>query len=413
MALKRPPVLAALAAFVIVSALPAQEGGLTLERAVELALSGHPEIREAQARIEAARGRTLQFASRPEPQLTAGLEGIPLPGLKKEGDELEVRLGIEQVFEYPGKRSLRTEIGRKGEDLAGAELDRVRLLLAARVKRAYWQAVFAAGAVIALERSGSRLDALLEDLESKYRTGTAAYGDVLRARAEKARLRNQAFEQARERRTAELELIGLLGLSPGDPVELATPLPFTPLEADPSALWERARTKLPSMRAASIRAEQAASAVKLAGLGRRPDFLAGFLLPSLRPNAWGVEFGLTMPFLRPGRARGQAIEAAAEADAVRLASEALSRRVRTAVEGAYAAAKSAEGQVLVYERSLLADLEDELAIELEYFRYGKTQAFGVIDLHRTFVQAQIEHLRALLLYNLALADLEVAGEETE
>ncbi len=134
MALKRPPVLAALAAFVIVSALPAQEGGLTLERAVELALAGHPEIREAQARIEAARGRTLQFASRPEPQLTAGLEGIPLPGLREEGDVLEVRLGIEQVFEYPGKRSLRTDIGRKGEDLAGAELDRVRLLLAARVK---------------------------------------------------------------------------------------------------------------------------------------------------------------------------------------------------------------------------------------------------------------------------------------
>jgi len=413
MALKRPPVLAALAALVIVSALPAQEGGLTLDRAVELALAGHPEIREAQARVEAARGRTLQFASRPEPQLTAGLEGIPLPGLKKDGDELEVRLGIEQVFEYPGKRSLRTDIGRKGEDLAGAELDRVRLLLAVRVKRAYWQAVFASAAVTALERSGSRLDALLEDLESKYRTGAAAYGDVLRARAEKARLKNQALDQARERRMAELELIGLLGLSPGDPVELATPLPFTPLESDPSALWERARTTLPSMRAVSIRAEQAASVVRLAGLGRRPDFLAGFLLPSLRPNAWGVEFGLTMPFLRPGRARGQAIEAAAEADAVRLASEALARRVRTAVEGAFAAAKSAESQVLVYERSLLAELEDELAIELEYFRYGKTQAFGIIDLHRTLVQAQVEHLRALLLYNLALADLEVAGEETE
>ena len=413
MALKRPPVLAALAAFVIVSALPAQEGGLTLERAVELALAGHPEIREAQARIEAARGRTLQFASRPEPQLTAGLEGIPLPGLREEGDVLEVRLGIEQVFEYPGKRSLRTDIGRKGEDLAGAELDRVRLLLAARVKRAYWQAVFAAGAVTALERSGARLDALREDLESKYRTGAAAYGDVLRARAEKARLKNQALDQARERRTAELELIGLLGLSPGDPVDLATPLPYAPLEADPSALWERARTTLPSMRAASIRTEQAASAVKLAGLGRRPDFLAGFLLPSVRPNAWGVEFGLTLPFLRPGRARGQAIEAAAEADAVRLASEALSRRVRTAVEGAFAAAKSAESQVLVYERSLLTELEDELAIELEYFRYGKTQAFGIIDLHRTLVQAQVEHLRALLLYNLALADLEVAGEEIE
>ena len=106
----------------------------------------------------------------------------------------------------PGKRALRTEIGRTGEDMAEAELDRVRLLVAARVKRAYWTAAFAGGAAEALERSIGRLDALLEDLQSKYRTGAAAYADVLRARAEKARLRNQVLEQAKEKRAAELEL---------------------------------------------------------------------------------------------------------------------------------------------------------------------------------------------------------------
>ncbi len=413
MAFQRSPFLAALAAFVIVTALPAQEGGLTLDKAVETALAGNPEVLEARARVEAARGRTLQLAARPEPSVTAALEGIPLPGLKEAGDELEVRLGVEQVFEYPGKRSLRASIGRKGEALAGAGLDRVRLLLAARVKRAYWRAVFAAEAVAAIERSGSRLDSLLEDLESKYRTGAAAYGDVLRARAEKARLRNQALEQAREKRTAEAELLGLLGRPAGEPLALTTPLPFAPLESDPDVLWERARATLPAFRAAALREEQAVSAVKLAGLARRPDFTAGFLLPSVRPNAWGVEFGLTLPFLARGRARGQSLEASAEAEAGRLAAASLERRARTAVESAYAAAKSAEGQVLVYDKSLLADLEDELTIELEYFRYGKTAAFGVIDLHRTFVLAQVERLRALLLYNLALADLEVAGEETE
>ncbi|MGB8960103.1 MAG: TolC family protein, partial [Candidatus Aminicenantales bacterium] len=103
-------------------------------------------------------------------------------------------------------------------------------------------------------------------------------------------------------------------------------------------------------------------------------------------------------------------EASAEAEASRLAAAALDRRVRTAVESAYTAAKSAEEQVLVYEKSLLRELEDELGIQLDYFRYGKAEAFSLLDLHRTYVLAQVEHLRALLLYNLALADLEVAGE---
>lgn len=413
MPVKRPFVLAVAAALAFIPALSAQESGLTLDQAVETALARNPEVLAARARIDAARGRTLQLKSRPEPQAAASIEGVPIPGLKKEGDQVEVHLGIEQAFEYPGKRALRADIGRQGEDMAAAELDRVRLLLTARVKRTYWSAAFAGAAVEALERTSSRLDALLEDLQAKYRTGAAAYVDVLRARAEKARLRNQILEQAKEKRTAELGLDELLGRPPGEPVALLTALPFVPLDADPAALVERARATLPSFRLSALRIQGAESLVKLAGLSRRPDFLAGFLFPSVRPNAWGVSFGLTMPFLRPGRAKGLAQEASAEAEASRFAAEALDRRVRTAVESAYIAAKSAEEQVYVYEKSLLRELDDELGIQLDYFRYGKAEAFSLLDLYRTYILAQVEHLRALLLYNLALADLEVAGESAD
>jgi cobalt-zinc-cadmium efflux system outer membrane protein len=415
MPVKRPFVLAVTAALFVIPYLylSAEEGGLALEKAVEIALARNPEVLAAEARVEAARGRTLQLRSRPEPQVLASVEGMPLPGPKNEGDEAEIHLGIEQTFEYPGKRAIRTQIGRRGEDIAAAELDSVRLLLTARVKKAYWTTAFARMAAEALERSASRLDALLEDLRLKYRTGAAAYADVLRARAEKARLKNQILDQAKEKRTAELKLEELLGREPGETVALSTPLPFVPLEADTAALLERSRATLPSFRLAALRMESADAAVKLAGLGRKPDFLAGFLLPSVRPNGWGVSFGLTMPFLRPGKARGVIMEASAEAEAGRIASQALDRRVRTAVEIAYAMAKSAEEQVLVYEKSLLRELEDELGIQLEYFRYGKAEAFSLLDLHRTYVLAQVEHLRALLIYNLALADLEIAGESMD
>ena len=231
--------------------------------------------------------------------------------------------------------------------------------------------------------------------------------------AEKARLRNQILEQTKERRTAGLELNELLGRASDEPVELLTGMSFTPLATDLLDLWENARATRPSFKIAALRKDRAAAAVKLAGLSRRPDFLAGFLFPSVRPNAWGVSFGLTMPFLRPGRLKGEAMETGAEAELARLAAEALDRRARSVLERAYAAAKAAEEQVLVFEKSLLAELEDELEIQLEYFRYGKVEAYSLLDLHRTYVLAEVEYLRALLLYNLALADLEIAGEETE
>ena len=89
--------------------------GLTLEQALEIALARNPEVLAARAEVEAARGRTLQLGAGPDPQLVAGFEGAPLPGTKDEGEDIEVSLGVEQVFEFPGKRALRAEIGGYGE----------------------------------------------------------------------------------------------------------------------------------------------------------------------------------------------------------------------------------------------------------------------------------------------------------
>jgi outer membrane protein TolC len=338
---------------------------------------------------------------------------MPLPGLKNEGDETEFRLGIEQLFEFPGKRSLRSEIGRYGEDLAAAELDRVKRIVAAEVKRAYWKAVFAAEAARGLDKSAGRLDQLLGDLEAKYHSGTGSFADVLRARTEKARLRNQVLEQGKERRLAALELNELLARPAAEPVELATAMSFVPLSVQQGEAWEKARSSNSCLRIASLRSERAAAAMKLAGLSRSPDLLAGFSLPSVRANAWGISLGLTLPFLRPGRARGFTLEAGAELDNARLAVATTERRVRAAIESAYTAVRTAEEQVQVFERDLLRDLEDELRIQFEYFRFGKGEAYGLLDLQRTFALAELEHLMDVFLYHIALADLEVAGEDLD
>ncbi len=408
---RRFTAIAALAALLMCPAYAAGEQGLTLEEAVRIALARNPRVLAAGLEVDAARGRTLQLAARPEPQLSAAIEGVSLPGAGRQEGGTEFSLGIEQLFEFPGKRSLRAESGRIEERLAAAELDRARLIVTAEVKRAYWKALFAAESVRALEKSSGRLDLLLGDLQAKYRSGSGAYADLLRARAEKARLRNQVLEQEKERRLAALELNELLARPAGETVELAPGMPFLPLAAGPEAIWESVRSNMPSLRIAALLRERAESAVTLAGLSRNPDLLAGFSLPSVRAAAWGVSLGLTLPFLRPGRSRGLVLEAAAGLESARLEAGARERRLRSALERAYASAKFAEEQVRVFEQDLLRELEDELSIQLEYFRYGKTEAFALLDLHRTFILAELEHLRAVMLYNIALADLTVAGEE--
>ena len=389
---------------------PGQQEGLTLENAIEIALTGNTDVLAAKAEMEATRGRSLQFSAGPEPQVTAALEAIPLPGLKKSG-EMEVNLSFEQVFEFPGKRSLRDQLGLYSSRIAERELERVKLVIAAKVKRAYWKAAFAIKAILALEKSAARLDLLLEDLQAKYRSATAAYADILRARAEKARLRNQVLEGENERRSACLELNALMARQADAPIVLLTDMPFSPLSSDLNTIQESARSGRPSQKIAALRRERAAATMKLARLGSNPDFTAAFSLPSLRPEAWGISFGLTLPFLQPRRTRGLDLEAAAETEIARLAAETQDRRIVSALAKAYSLVETTGEQVKVFERSLLRELEDELRIQIEYFRYGKIDFRDLLDLHRTYVMAELDHIRAVLLYNLALADLEVAGEE--
>ena len=405
------PAIASLAALLMCPAPAGGEQGLTLDEAVRIALARNPRVLAAGMEVDAARGRTLQLAARPEPQLSAAIEGVSLPGAGRQEERPEFNFGIEQLFEFPGKRSLRAESGRIEERLAAAELDRARLIVTAEVKRAYWQAVFARESVRALEKSSARFDLLLGDLQAKYRFGTAAYADVLRARVEKARLRNQLLEGEKDLRLAVLELNELLARPTAEAGDLATAMPFAALAADPGAIWESVRLSSPSIRIAALRHEQAVAAVKQARLSRNPDLVAGFSLPSARTNAWGVSLGLSLPFLRPGRLRGLTLESTAGLGSARLETDALELRIRSALERAHASAWAAQEQVRIFAGDLLRELEDELRIQREYFQYGKAEAYSLLDLHRAFVLAELEHLRALLFYNLALVDLEVAGAE--
>jgi cobalt-zinc-cadmium efflux system outer membrane protein len=111
------------------------------------------------------------------------------------------------------------------------------------------------------------------------------------------------------------------------------------------------------------------------------------------------------------RVLGEREEAAAARDAAALDLAARERRLEALLGIAYAAVQSAQAQVRLFEDKLLAEIEDELKVSLEYYRFGKMESYALLDLHRTYAEARLEHLRALQLYLTSLADLETAGEE--
>ena len=388
--------------------LPGEEKPLSLQEAVSTALQHNPEIVRAQHALEEARGRRLQSEARPEPRLALSTEGVPFS--LKTAETTEVNFGLEQPIEFPGKQPLRAKVGRYGEEIARLELERVHLIVTAQVKKAYWRAVLSERSVTSLETLTVLLDEVIDSSLIRYQAGTAAYGDVLRIRVEKARLQNEAIEARREREAAKAELSLLLGGRSGDPVNLTTDMVFVPLDGTIEVAKAAARAARPSLRIAALRAEQAGAAAELAAKNRLPDFSFGVFFPSIRFNAWGIAFGLSLP-LSKARTEGERLEAAAQHAARLAAHEVQARRLDTLVETAYVSVRAAEDQVRLFEQELLTEMEEELRSGLTQYQYGKIESYSLLDLHRTYALAKLERLRALFLYLSGLADLEAAGEE--
>ncbi len=383
--------------------------GLSLEDAVALALKQNPLVLAAEKEAAVATGRRLQMRAVPEPEFVFSNEGLAFSPRGKNG-EREISLGIEQSLEFPGKRALRGELGRFGEERAALEAERTRLCVAARVKRAYYRTVLSARSADSLRGSTVLLDRLLENLLLKYQSGSASYSDILRARVEKARLQNQIIEETRNGDEARAELNLLLGRDGGEPFLLTTDIIYAPLDRKLEEVESAARETRPSLRLSALRRRETDTGLVLARKGRLPDFSFGVYFPSLRTNAWGFSLGLSVPIWGQ-RWKGETMEAAAAREIAVIASSREERRVMGAIGNAFRSAQSAESQVRVFEQRLLKDVEDDLKLSLDNYRLGKVEFFNLLDLTRTYTAARLEHLKAVTLYLVSLADLEVAGEE--
>jgi outer membrane protein, heavy metal efflux system len=384
--------------------------GLSLEEAISLAMKQNPLVLAAEQESAAATGRKLQMTAVPNPEFVFRNEGLSFKRAAGNGNEKETSFGVEQTFEFPGKRALRGEMGRFGEERAELEAERTRLLVAVRVKRAYYRAALSEKSADSLTGSTTLIDRLLENLMVKYRAGSASYSDILRARVEKARLQNQIIEERKEGDQARAELDLLIGRNGDGPVLLTTDIRYAPLVTSLEGAEAAARTARPSLKLAALRRRETETGINLARKGRLPDFSLGLYFPSLRTNAWGFSLGLSVPVWGQ-KQKGESMEAAAANEIAVISSARDDRRVMSAIGNAFRSARAAEDQVKVFEQRLLRDVEDDLKLSLDNYQLGKIEFFSLLDLYRTYTAARLEHLKAVYQYLLALADLEVAGEE--
>jgi cobalt-zinc-cadmium efflux system outer membrane protein len=400
--------------WITIAAVPSPgDDVFTLEQAVTVALKNNPGVLSALKEAEASLGRRLQLEAIPDPEVLFSDEGLGLGRRSKAEGEKEISFGIQQLLEFPGKRALRSRVGKYGERIALLEVERAKLVVGAEVKRAYYKTVLSTKTVSSLEGTLALLDRFIETAAARYQAGAVPYLDVLRARVEKARAQNELLGARNELRTDKVRLNILMGRRGDDPLELMTGLAFVPPAGDLAAVREEALSTRPSLKIAGLKLERAIAGLMLSRKNLLPDFSVGLFSPSLRANAWGFAVGITVPLYWWKKQKGETIEAAAEKDIEVVSRDSAERRLLARIEEAYSNVTTAAEQVKVFKEKLLGEVESELQLSLTSYGLGKTEALDLLDISRTYRTTQLEYLKALYLYLVSAADLEAAGEDSE
>ncbi len=391
--------------FLIVSLNLFAKEKLTIDDAISMAMNFNPEIKKFSENLRGAEGRRMQLEAYPNPEIVFGSEGL---STKRIG-ESETSLGFFQTIEIPGKRKIRKEIGETEEDIARMELDRIKRIVVAKVKKTYFRAVFNQEKIKLLEGMEENLKDYIEGATLKYKAGEVSFSDVLRGRIELLNLKNEILETKKELREDLKELEKIIGKKLYGEIELLTNLEFIPFEKDLNEILEGLYS-LPSIRIEGLKLLVAEKGVELSKKSFYPDLKIGFYYPSLRKGAWGFEFGLSIPIFQKGL-KGGLLEMDSYRIENQISFEARKREIALRIESLYLNLKDSEKIIKNYEELIFPELEDLFSSSLSHYQSGTISSLEFFDILRTFKSAKIEYKKEILNYINLIAEIESAEEE--
>src|SRR5581483_1020546 len=189
---------------------------LTLNDAIRLALADKPDIRVLSADIAAARGEvtTAKTWQNPEVSVAPGFKTIRDPS----ATEFHGDFGLEQTFEWPGKRALRRAVAEKNVAVRQLALVGFRSQLAIQVRRAYFT-VLATREVVGLREQRLTLaKSFVDAAKKKVEGGFAPEFEATKAEVEVVAAQRVLRQAQAQHDAASVTLNALMGRKPTEPL---------------------------------------------------------------------------------------------------------------------------------------------------------------------------------------------------
>ena len=378
---------------------------LTLDAAIRLALTNNPEIRVLTADIAGARGEVTTARTWQNPEISVA------PGFKSVRDPSDTMFhgdfGLEQTFEWPGKRALRKAVAEKNVVVRQLALDGFRAQLAIQVRRAY-STLLASREVVALREQRLALaKSFVDAAKKRAEGGFAPEFEVTKAEVEVVTAQKSVREAQAQQDAARVALNALMGRQPTEPLAVTGSLASDAALPGQTTLLERALAQNPAVKVQEAEAERTGLSLQSIRKSRLPDFKVGPSVEYTRDEQI-VGLGVSLPLPFWDKKKGEIATATAAQDKALAELDKLRRDILRDVTTAAQNLTAARESLAFYSPALRDKLKAALDAAAQSYSDGKLPFLNYLESQRTYFDTQTDYFDTLQKTFEARAELESA-----
>tara|TARA_R110001599_G_scaffold353676_1_gene594998 strand:+ start:17196 stop:18845 length:1650 start_codon:yes stop_codon:yes gene_type:complete len=392
---------------------------LTLDRAVDVALSGNPGLAKINARARALAEVPSQVGTLPDPVLSLNVLNAPVDTFSLSQEAMtQTQVGIGFTLPFPGKLSLREQAAGFEAKAARFDVDEMRLVLIRNVRTTWWNLFYLDRATSIVQRNQALLRQFVKIAESKYKTGQGMQSDVLLGQVELTKLLDIEISLRALRQSQTAALNALLDRRAETQVILPTQVDkFLPNIPDMEQFRKTALDARPVLSSQRNALEAARTRVALAKKDYYPDFKLGVSYGfrdgnnpngSARANVASLMFSMNLPIFtdtKQDRALGQR-----NADVMKEEYGLQDRTLQVDTEIAQALAdyRGSHEQASLFKTGIIPQAKQTTASMLAAYQVSKVDFLNLIRAQVTLYNYETQYWKALSSGWQAWARLEAA-----
>jgi len=399
---------------------------LTVDLAVDAAVSDNPGLAEMRSRYEAMAEIPSQVGTLPDPVVSLGAMNLPLNTFNRDQEAMtQMQIGFSQIFPFPGKLSLREEAAEFEAEAASFSVDEMRLRLIDQVVSKWWQVYYLDRAMDTIDSNQLLLEQFIEIARTKYETGAGLQQDVLLAQLELSKLIDQEIQVEALRRTQAIRLNVLMDRSPPSvvllPESVSTAMPTLLTEDE---LYRRAEATRPLLKNREQTVAAANSRLNLAKRDYYPDFNVGVsygdrtgrnapFVGGSRSDLVSFMVGVKIP-LYIGRKQAKAVnQRTSEVQRRRYALLDEQSQVRADISSAVTDYQRAQAQLSLFEDGIVPQAGQTVQSMLAGYQVSEVDFLNLVRSQVTLFNYELQYWKALTEARQALSWLEASvGEKS-